>query len=183
MIISFAWTVSALLAGEKTMTRREDWSAVHAAHFRVGQLVDAWDRLPRVKGAKKVGVIRVTKAPYRQRSDVVGAEDFYREGFDWLQRFGSLEDLHRVSRIWAGWKEHPVDLWVLEFELVSTICPSCGAVKAGALGHGSTGLRCCVHCALSSTGCRCSVGERAAPRGAYELSADEIRALEEALDR
>ena len=58
MIISFAWTTPALLAGKKTVTRRE-WSDAHAAKFKPGDLVDAWDKLPRCKDSKKVAVIRI----------------------------------------------------------------------------------------------------------------------------
>lgn len=184
MIVSFSHTTAALLAGAKSVTRREDWSPVHAAHFRAGQLVDAWDRLPRVKGAKRIGVIRVTKAPYRQRSDELAPEQWHAEGFAWLQAYGTIVDVERVSSIWTGWKQHAVDLWTLEFSLVSTICPSCSAIVPGPLGRSSTGeLRCCQHCALSARGCRCAVGEPKARVGTYDLDDREIRALEEALDR
>jgi hypothetical protein len=38
MTISFAWTTPALLAGHKTVTRR-DWDAEYAIRFAAGQLV------------------------------------------------------------------------------------------------------------------------------------------------
>lgn len=183
MIVSFAHTTAALLAGAKSVTRREDWQATHAEHFRAGMLVDAWDRLPRVKGAERIGAIRVTKAPYRQRSDRVTPDDWYREGFAWMQAHGSLEDMQRAHNIWTGWKEHPVELWVLEFELVSTVCPACSAVVRGPLGLGSTGLRCCQHCSLNARGCRCAAGVPRGRVGLWDLDDAEIRRLEEALDR
>lgn len=58
MIISFAHTTPALLAGKKTVTRR-DWKPGHAAKFHSGLDVDAWDRSPRVKRARRVAEIRI----------------------------------------------------------------------------------------------------------------------------
>lgn len=188
MIVSFAWTSAALLSGAKTVTRRDEWTATHATHFRVGQLVDAWDRLPRVRGAKRIGVVRVTKAAYRQRSSEIPPDAWHAEGFAWMQAYGTSDDAVRASGIWLGWREHPVDLWVLEFELVSTICPSCGAFVRGALGVVATGrlggpdFRCCVHCAFNPNGCRCAAGEPSLAKHAYDLSDAELSALEEALD-
>lgn len=188
MIVSFAWTTPALLAGAKTVTRRE-WSAVQAEHFRPGQLVDAWDRLPRVKGAKRIGSIRVTRDPYRQASDAIAPDQWHAEGFAWMQAYGSSDDAVRASRIWLGWREHPVDLWVLEFELVSTICPSCRAVVNGPLGVVAAGrlggpdFRCCVHCAFNPNGCRCAAGERDAAGRPWELDDAAIAELEAELDR
>lgn len=126
MIVSFSWTAPAPLAGAKTATRRDEWTAAHAAHFRAGQLVDARDRLPRVKGAQKIAVVRVTRAPYHQNSSEIPPDAWHAEGFAWIQSYGLPDDALRASRIWLGWREHPVDLWVLEFVLVSTICPGCG---------------------------------------------------------
>jgi len=187
MIISFAWTAPALLAGAKTVTRRDEWTATHAEHFRAGQLVDAWDRLPRVKGAQKIGEVRVMKAPYRQRSDEIPPDAWHAEGFAWMQSYGNTDDIVRASHIWLGWREHPTDLYVLEFELVSTICPSCSAVVPGPLGHtaGISGplFRCCGQCALNRYGCRCAQGAPSVAKRAYDLDDDEIRHLEEALDR
>ena len=187
MIVSFAWTVPALLSGSKSVTRRDEWTATHAEHFRPGQLVDAWDRLPRVKGAQKIGVICVARAPYRQRSSEIPPDAWHAEGFAWMQSYGSSDDIVRASRIWLGWREHPVDLYVLEFALVSTICPACGAVVPGPLGFtagiGGPLFRCCGQCALGRYGCRCALGEPSVARHAYDLSDEQIVALEEALDR
>jgi len=183
VIVSFAWTSAALLSGHKSCTRRE-WDPVHAEHYRAGMVVDAWDRLPRVKGAKRIGTIRVSRPPYRQMSHLTLPEDFHREGFAWLQRYGTTDDVVRVSEIWAGWRTHPVDLWVLEFELVSTICPACSAVVSGPLGRtGDGALRCCQHCALNSRGCRCAKGDPKGRVGLWDLDDAQIRELEEALDR
>jgi len=186
--LSFALTTAQMRANTKTVTRRDEWTATHAEHFRAGQLVDAWDRLPRVKGAQKIGVVRVTKAPYRQRSDEIPPEAWHAEGFAWMQSYGSLADMQRATQIWVGWREHPVELYVLEFELVSAICPSCHAVVVpGPLGHtaGISGplFRCCGQCALNRYGCRCAQGAPSVAKHAYDLDDDEIHRLEEALDR
>lgn len=122
MIISFAWTTPALLAGAKTMTRRV-WSPDHAAKFRAGQLVDAWNQTPRVNSkrlgiatARKVATIRITGDPYVQmvRPEYLTPTDHEREGFDWLRQHGYGE---RVDEVIASWD--PCLLTVVEFELVS----------------------------------------------------------------
>ena len=59
MIISFAWTTDAFLSGRKNRTRR-DWFDDYASRFHVGDTVQAWDRTPRVRGAKRVGFLKIT---------------------------------------------------------------------------------------------------------------------------
>jgi hypothetical protein len=59
VIISFAWTVPALIAGQKTVTRRV-WSSGHAAKFHAGDVVDAWDKSPRAHG-RRVATIEITR--------------------------------------------------------------------------------------------------------------------------
>lgn len=120
MIISFAWTTPALLAGAKTMTRR-DWSPEYAARFHVGDLVDAWNRSPRVgraKGARRVATIRLARDPYQQFPSEMLRGDFIREGFEWLEANGYAET---VAQIREDWRDDPHPLWVVEFELVEVL--------------------------------------------------------------
>lgn len=132
MIISFAHTTPALLAGAKTLTRRT-WTAGHAARFRAGMLVDAWDQVPRVRGARKVGVIRITRDPWIQNSRYLSEEDYIREGFAWLDahRHDSswLTDLAGISwrQSFETWRALAEDYWVIEFELVA--CADRGVSK------------------------------------------------------
>ena len=56
--ISFSWTSAALLAGHKTVTRR-DWDADYARRFRAGREVIAYDKLPR-NGGKPIARLRLT---------------------------------------------------------------------------------------------------------------------------
>ena len=86
MIISFGHTTDALLAEEKTVTRRE-WTNGHARMFREGLLVDAYDKSPRVHG-RKVATIRITRAPYRERLAEFPIQDVAGEGFAWMARTG-----------------------------------------------------------------------------------------------
>ena len=118
MIISFGWTTPALLAGAKTCTRR-DWNPKHAAKFKAGMLVDAWNTSPRnVKGnPHKIATIRLTADPYIESSaafDVTGPDDAA-EGFQWLIGHGHGET---VGDIIEDWLAHPRDLYVVRFEVV-----------------------------------------------------------------
>ncbi len=121
MIISFAETTPALLAGAKTVTRRE-WNPNHARKFTASALVQAWDKTPRVKGAKRVGTIRITQAPYLEMSNLAPIEDFKAEGFEYLNERGlTLFDEMTPTAVWTHWQMNPSPLWVVRFELVGVL--------------------------------------------------------------
>ncbi len=135
MIISFAWTTPALLAGAKTMTRR-DWTDAHAAKFHAGDLVDAYDKSPRAHG-HKVATIRLTRDPYLERvRGSLTPEVQRREGFDWLHAHGHAETVERILRSWD--LDPELREWVVEFRVVcprdtngddncgQRMCPFCG---------------------------------------------------------
>ena len=111
MIISFAWTTPALLAGQKTVTRR-NWSDRHARLFHAGDHVAAWDRSPHLHG-KQVAVIELTHDPYK--SEELPHEDWSREGFDYLTQNG----LTTPDQVWGEWLSEGVGhLLVVRFRLV-----------------------------------------------------------------
>ena len=127
MIISFAHTTGALLSGQKTVTRR-DWADRHVTHFHEGDLVQAWDKLPRAHG-QHVANIRLTTAPQREPLLVMPDSDYEAEGFGWLYAF--YKDLPReiwgtritnrrqLSREWfERWRRVDCALWVVRFELI-----------------------------------------------------------------
>lgn len=118
MIISFGWTTPALLAGQKTVTRR-DWHPKHAAHFSPGQLVDAWNTSPRnVQGnPHKVAVIRILDLSL-QSTAAAPDSDWEAEGFEYLTQHGILVDGHTPGLHWTAWRAKPRDLYVVRFEVV-----------------------------------------------------------------
>lgn len=118
MIISFGKTSGALLAGCKTVTRR-DWNPKHAAKFKAGMLVDAWNTSPRnVRGnPHKIATIRLTADPYLEDSRAVCTwDEAAAEGFHWMDENG-LRD--QVDAIEADWMRNPRDVYVVRFEVVS----------------------------------------------------------------
>lgn len=117
MIISFAWTTPALLAGAKTMTRR-DWKPITAARFTEGLVVDAWDRSPRTKLGRKVATIRITRRPHLEWSSPLSEADYEREGFVWLMAHGEWV---LVEQIVSEWRVNRRMLWVVEFELLEVM--------------------------------------------------------------
>ena len=117
MIIAFAWTTPALLAGAKTMTRR-DWTFGHARKFHADDVVDAWDQTPRVRGASQVATIRLTCDPYRTTAGFLSRDDYVREGFEWLAAHGHQPT---VERVMANWAMHPREVWVVEFQLIGPV--------------------------------------------------------------
>ena len=121
MIISFAETTPALVAGAKTVTRRE-WHPNHARKFTADALVQAWDKTPRVKGARRVGTIRITQAPYIELSTDAPIADFDREGFTFMANrgltlFGGMSPVD----VWRDWHTTARPLWVVRFELVGVL--------------------------------------------------------------
>ena len=139
MIISFAWTTPALLAGAKTMTRRE-WSATHARRFTVGMLVDAWDRSPRTRKGRKVATIRITRPPHLEWSSDLSEEDVDREGFNWLRAHGEWV---QVEQILSAWRAERRFIWVVEFELVERVSSASPAAPpaSGEGLHFDNGIR------------------------------------------
>ena len=124
MIISFDWTTPALLAGQKTVTRR-GWKPQHAAKFRDRMLVEAWNTSPRnVKGnPHKVATIRLFGSPYIENSADALEADFEAEGFYYLEQQGLLIDGLRPTTLWNLWHLPAAahDLYVVRFEVVELL--------------------------------------------------------------
>lgn len=114
MIVSFALTMPALVAGEKSVTRRE-WTDGHARRFRRGDLVQAWDKSPRAHG-KKGATIRLMVAPYQERARNMPSADWWNEGLAYLAEHGYRDE---ALAIWFGWHRDNPLLWVVRFALVS----------------------------------------------------------------
>ncbi|MBN2554494.1 MAG: hypothetical protein JXA97_01025 [Anaerolineales bacterium] len=82
-IISFAKTTEEFLSGEKTVTRRA-WADSHyemwVRLWENNRVVhDAYDTSPRA-GGKKIGQLRLTSMPYRERLADMPEEDLAAEG-------------------------------------------------------------------------------------------------------
>lgn len=120
MVISFAWTTPALVSGNKTCTRRE-WADEHAALFRAGDPVAAYDRGAR-NGGRQVATITLAEDPYLESSADVPPQDWVNEGFDYLRlqqyargRRGEPVDEPDPAAIWADWRARPRSLRVVRF--------------------------------------------------------------------
>ncbi len=112
-IISFNWTVPALRARAKTCTRR-DWAERYAQSFRRGELVQAWDKLPRA-GGKRIGTIQLTADPV-QTSDLP-ITDWVREGFQYLSDRGIMLNGKTPEVLWMDWRTKRTSLWVIRFRI------------------------------------------------------------------
>lgn len=125
-IISFAWTTPALLAGAKTVTRR-DWDDDYARRFTLGQEVLAYNRSPRHKGqaVARLRIVSVTKEWDRDAPD----DDYEAEGFAWMEAHPeSLPKadrgfyLGRVSRdAYDQWRRGSGWSWVCRFEVLEVL--------------------------------------------------------------
>lgn len=81
MIVSFSMTEQELLAGKKTVTRR-DWKPRVIEQWRKGSVHHAWSALPFVtkRNPRKLAVIRATRDAYPQRLGDMTAADLDAEG-------------------------------------------------------------------------------------------------------
>jgi hypothetical protein len=103
-IISFSMTVDELLAGEKTVTRR-DWKSSYMwswqQWYEEGRLVhDAYDQIP-IAGGEKIGEIRLTDRPYWERLDEMPESDLAAEGgmVETLEEFTSSSGFHPPRKL------------------------------------------------------------------------------------
>lgn len=122
MIISFGWTTPALIAGQKTVTRR-DWKPQHAAKFKAGMVVDAWNTSPRnvKKDPHKVATIRLTADARLERTRQAPDSDWYAEGFEYLSEHGIKVDGKEPTKLWWEWRrpDNYQSLYVVRFEVLS----------------------------------------------------------------
>jgi hypothetical protein len=121
-IISFSWTSPSLLAGEKSVTRR-DWDDDYARQFRKGMEVLAYDRSPR-QGGKMIARLRLTDdARYEADADAPES-DWAAEGFQWFQnRYGPrLKNGRDVSLDgFNDWRASGGSSWVIRFEVLEFV--------------------------------------------------------------
>ena len=117
MIISFAWTTDAFLAGRKTRTRRQ-WADDHVKKFHVGEIVQAWNRTPRVSGAKRVGYLKITGLK-REHVSLMPDEDFEKEGFAYLAEHGTKIWGMDAKESFENWRKQDRTYWVVDFVKVS----------------------------------------------------------------
>lgn len=124
-IISFAWTTLALLAGRKTCTCR-NWNAEYAKRFKVGDLVQAYDKNPR-NGGKCVAVIELTEV-YERPMNWAPPSDYEAEGLQWMEEQNMMVPVTDVKskvklpmhplRFWEAWTEQDYKMWVVRFKVL-----------------------------------------------------------------
>ncbi len=115
LIISFGWTVAALLARRKTCTRR-DWNDGYAARFEEGQLLAAWDKSPRFHG-HQVAVVQLTQKPYKELTRLAPESDWEAEGFAYLSFISAKIDGYKPIELWQMWHAEDMELWVVRFSI------------------------------------------------------------------
>ncbi len=114
--ISFAWTLSPLLLGEKTATRRR-WKDSYAARFKKGDLVEAYGRRPRF-GGKRAALLKLTRDPYKESTARLTEKDWFEEGMHVVQAEGGTVDGIDPGVFWLRWMWEPEDVWVVKFRVV-----------------------------------------------------------------
>jgi len=111
MLLSFTWTTDALLAGNKTCTRR-CWSERTAKSwinaYKSDRLIhSAWDKTPFCRGARKIADIRLTKGPYQERLADMPQSDLSAEGGLWSSKEEFINLFGSPDKV----------VWVVRFEL------------------------------------------------------------------
>lgn len=128
MNVSFAWTTATFLAGRKTCTRRmwkdstfqrwcRAWDQGRHVHW-------AWDRQPRF-GGRRLGRIRLTCRPYRERLGDMPEADLEAEGGLWASKA-------EFVALFGGEDLEPV---VLRFRLLCPVDGKCFAMPGSDLSR------------------------------------------------
>jgi len=126
-IISFARTSEALLAFQKSVTRRY-WKDSHGNGFKPDELVQAWDKSPRY-GGRKIAIIKII-AVYKEKMIDAPEEDYKNEGFQfmcdhsiYLYKIGNKK-LFPIPGYWRAWRTTTDEkfkiVWVIRFEILKT---------------------------------------------------------------
>lgn len=117
LIISFAWTIDALISGNKTCTRRQ-WDPWYAQRFTAGKLIQAYSRLP-IVGGKRRAVIKLTRNAYPERTSQMTDSDYEAEGLAWMERQGLKVNGIEPRRFFDRWLYSDELVWVVWFDLES----------------------------------------------------------------
>lgn len=118
-IISFNWTTPALVAGQKTVTRRT-WDDRYARTFHAEETVMAYDRQPRF-GGKPVAILKLTADPYKESTRNAQESDYEAEGFRFLEGIKAKVNGIPPRVLWRAWHVSPHQAWVVRFQVVSLV--------------------------------------------------------------
>lgn len=126
--ISFAWTSPALIAGQKSVTRR-GWDDEYARRFRRGEVVMAYDRAPRHAG-QPIARLRILSVTHERDADTPDS-DYGAEGFTYLQAHPELlpkgKRLAYLAQVsWEAfeeWRQAGGTSWVCRFEVLDILQP------------------------------------------------------------
>ncbi|MDV2988553.1 MAG: hypothetical protein P3T54_00100 [Dehalogenimonas sp.] len=119
MIISFAWTTNAFLAGRKRKTRR-NWAPQYARRFKAGTSHQAYDKNPRI-GGHQIGTVGIERDPYLQRTSMMTEDDFEAEGFKWMEENGISMRGVSPRQFFEDWKAADELVFVVEFETLECL--------------------------------------------------------------
>lgn len=117
MWISFAYTTDAVIMGEKSVTRR-NWARSHAMKLYGSQVVDIYDKNPRIHG-QNMGQIEILGSPYLQRTGKMTPDDYEREGLLWMERNCRLMNGQSPEIFFNNWIEANEMVYVVEFKLLN----------------------------------------------------------------
>ncbi len=120
-IMSFAWTTPALLANRKGCTRRA-WGGKHAGMYKTGDVVQAWDKLPRTRAGHHVAWIRLTENPHWEFLATMPDSDYEAEGYAFFEEHPELlpQKSGPMGTSWVAfnaWRSTNVGMWVIRFQL------------------------------------------------------------------
>lgn len=121
--IAFTWTSHALVAGYKTVTRRQ-WKPHYARRFAPGVVVTAYDRQPQYRGTP-LATIEIVQQPYLENTLHMPDDDYEAEGFGFYSLYPELRakrfQQHPMGVYWRAWRLTAEDMWVVRFRLVDLL--------------------------------------------------------------
>jgi hypothetical protein len=115
-IISMAWVWPAFVARRKNRTRR-DWKTQYAESVQVGERFSVVDRLPRVKGWHRIGVLEISEPVVYEPIALMPDEDYEREGLAFMGEHGVGLTPGDILDF-EGWRQSGKSYWVVSFEIL-----------------------------------------------------------------
>lgn len=120
--VSLGWLSEAAINGYKKLTL-QPWTAVEAAQYEKGDLIELYTKPPS-RGGTRLGVVRLTQTPFPIRTDELTKSDFSAMGFGYLKAMMIRSPGGKTAgEVEEELKNKPSKLWAVHFKIEQLVDP------------------------------------------------------------